>query len=165
MPVSRTELLARALFVHYQPRLRQVHGLRPDWLKNSKTGCNLEIDIYFPEIKVGIEILGVQHGRPVNGTQKDSAAFEKQQRHDMAKIERAKVHGVTLYQLTSFDLNKRRFAPWYTQFCLTHGLKSDCYLDAPYHLFAEAERLSRIKVIKRARRKPGVWPLIQRLLS
>src|SRR5665811_1589246 len=105
---SQTEQLARNLLYHYQPRLRQVHGFRPDWLKNPVTGRNLEIDIWLPDIQVGIEIQGVQHGRPTKGLQRDFAAFEKQQRHDMLKIELAKQHGVTLYQLTSFDLTERR---------------------------------------------------------
>ena len=162
MPVSRTEQLARDLFTHYLPRLRQVHGLRPTWLKNPETGKNLEIDIYFPDIKVGVEVQGVQHGRPIKGLQKDFAAFEKQQRHDMLKIERAKEHGVTLYQLTSFDLTQPRFAPWYTQFCIRHGLSHDRYLDLPLHLFAAAERLSRMKVVKKPYRKPGLWNAFKR---
>jgi len=32
---------------------------RPDWLKNPKTGRNLEIDIWIPSLKVGIEYDGV----------------------------------------------------------------------------------------------------------
>lgn len=162
---SRTETLARNLFYHYQPRLRQIHGLRPSWLQNPETGRNLEIDIYFPDIKVGIEIQGAQHGRPIVGMQRDFAAFERQQRHDMLKLELCKQQGVVLYQLTSFDLSQPRFAPWYMQFCLRHGLKHDRYLDAPTKLFAEAERLSRIRVVKRRYRKPGIGNLLKRLIG
>lgn len=162
---SQTELLARNLFHHYQPRLRQWHNYRPDWLRNPETGRNLEIDIYFPDIKVGIEVQGVQHGRPIKGLQRDFAAFEKQQRHDMAKLELCKQQGVTLYSLTSFDLTQRRFAPWYMQLCLRHGLKHDRNLGAPNQLFAKAERLSRMKVVKRPYRKPGLWPLLRRVFA
>lgn len=35
-----------------------VYGLRPDWLKNYYTGCNFELDIYIPSIKVAIEFDG-----------------------------------------------------------------------------------------------------------
>jgi len=40
--------------------------IRPNWLKNPKTGHNLEIDIYFPKSKIAIEYNGIQHYIPVN---------------------------------------------------------------------------------------------------
>ena len=36
-----------------------------EWLKNSKTGYKLEIDIYVPKIKLAIEYDGEQHIKPV----------------------------------------------------------------------------------------------------
>jgi hypothetical protein len=80
----------------------------------------------------------------------------------------AKEHGVTLYQLTSFDMTQPRFAPWYVRFCINHGLKLDSRIDPPIELFATAERLSRMKILTKNRkryRKPGLWPLLCRMFS
>lgn len=35
-----------------------VHNYRPDWLKNKKTGRNLELDIWIPSLMIGIEYDG-----------------------------------------------------------------------------------------------------------
>ena len=162
MPTSQTEQIARDLLRYYHPQLKQIHGLRPHWLKNPETGHNLEIDIWIPELQAGWEINGVQHGRPTKGLQKDFAAFTKQQRHDRYKAEACIGHGVALYSLTIFDLTQRRFMPFLTLFEATHDLTHDRYLDPPLHLFKSAERLSRAKVVKRRYRKPGLWPLLHR---
>lgn len=37
------------------------YNFRPDWLKNLSTGQNLELDIYFPEIALAIEVNGFSH--------------------------------------------------------------------------------------------------------
>jgi len=34
---------------------------RPDWLKNPKTGRNLELDFYLPDLEMAIEVQGQQH--------------------------------------------------------------------------------------------------------
>jgi hypothetical protein len=161
---SHTEQLARDLLRHYQPRLRQILNFRPDWLRNPETGRNLELDIYLPDIQAAIEVQGVQHGRPIKGLQRDFAAFEKQQRHDRYKREVCLQHGITLYSLTIFDLTQPRFAPWYVAFVNRHGLKFDRYAEAPHHLFAKAERLSRAKVVTRPSRKPTLRRRFKRFL-
>lgn len=38
-----------------------IPNYRPDLLKNPQTGKNLEVDFYFPETAIGIEIQGVHH--------------------------------------------------------------------------------------------------------
>jgi hypothetical protein len=166
MPLSRTEYIARTLLRHYLPRERFLYGLRPDWLKNPETGHNLEIDIWMPERGIGFEINGSQHGRPIKGLQRDFAAFERQQRHDMLKYERCKERGYTLYSLTIFDLTQRRFEPFVKAFMAQHGLGNQFRLTSPPpHLFAEAERLSQARVIKRRLRKPGLWPMLKRVFG
>lgn len=40
---------------------RPFHKIRPDFLKNDKTGKNMEIDMYNDELKLGIEYNGIQH--------------------------------------------------------------------------------------------------------
>lgn len=41
-------------------------NIRPDWMKNPKTKRNLEIDIYFPNIKIAVEYNGEQHYRLIS---------------------------------------------------------------------------------------------------
>jgi very-short-patch-repair endonuclease len=162
MPLSQTEALARALLKHYLPRERFLYNVRPDWLRNPKTGKRLELDLYCPERSFAIEIDGVQHGRYIKGMQRDFRAFTDQQARDMHKLEVCNARGITLYKLTIFDLIQPRFAPFLVQLCITHGMKIERYIEAPHHLFDQAEKLSRAKVVKRTYRKPGILPMLQR---
>lgn len=41
-------------------------SIRPSWLKNPRTGRNLEIDIYFKSSKIAVEYNGIQHYKPIN---------------------------------------------------------------------------------------------------
>ncbi len=161
MPLFRTERVARDLFKHYLPFLKVQYGIRPDWLKWPVTGNNLELDIYFPDINVAVEIDGIQHGRSIEGMQKDFAAFEKQQARDLWKLEKCRSLGITLYKLTIFDLTERRFPDHYRAIISTGFQNTDrnsllsgqlmkClhslpHTHAPQHLYAEAEKLSRQK--------------------
>lgn len=40
---------------------KAIYNHRPDWLKNEKTGKNLELDIFYPELKLAIEANGIFH--------------------------------------------------------------------------------------------------------
>jgi hypothetical protein len=109
MPVSRGEQLCKHLLDTYLSFLRHHDNLRPDWLRNPKTGRRLEIDRYYPEIRVGIEYNGVQHGRPILGLQRDHAAFMEQQIRDAFKTQTCKERGIELIAITIFDLTEFRF--------------------------------------------------------
>jgi len=106
---SQTENLARDLLHHHFPFLHAVYNSRPDWLRNPKTGRALELDIFYPQINVAVEVQGVQHGRPVLGLQKDHADFMAQQARDMIKAEVCTSRGIELITVTSFDLTEARF--------------------------------------------------------
>lgn len=56
--LSKIEKIARQVFCLYD---RVEYNVRPDWLVNPRTGKNLEIDIYFPDKKVGIEVNSAFH--------------------------------------------------------------------------------------------------------
>lgn len=60
---------------------------RPDWLKNPKTNRNLEIDLYFPDLKIGIEINGKYH------------RFVRQIRRDVLKRTLCQEFGVKLFSI------------------------------------------------------------------
>lgn len=55
MPTSNTEQVARDLIHHYLPTLKPIYDIRPNWLRWPVTGNPLEIDIWLPEIKAGLE--------------------------------------------------------------------------------------------------------------
>lgn len=186
MPTSRTEALGRALFAHYLPFLKPQYNIRPEWLTWPVTGNRLELDIYYPEIKVAIELDGVQHGRPIIGMQKDFAAFERQQARDLWKMERCQELGITLYKLTIFDLTLKRFYDHLLQI-LVRGIDATqshssvrvnyalrgvqmklAFMERPDVLFAEAEKLSRQKFRPPhapKKRQPGIIPLLKRMIG
>ncbi len=167
MPLSQTESIARQLLRHYLPKDRVVFNSRPEWLVNPETGHALELDILYPEIGFACEAQGSQHGRHIQGLQHSFADFEKQQRHDMRKINVCRDRGIALHRLTIFDLTEARFDP----FIKTLLIGLDRYeqyrrTPKPTCLYAQAEKLSRQKFKPangRKYRKPGLMPLLQRL--
>lgn len=71
---------------------------RPNFLKNIKTGKNLEIDRYYPSLKLGFEYNGLQHNM-----------FEYQKDKDKIKLMRCKKEDITLIIIESKDLNYRKY--------------------------------------------------------
>lgn len=66
MPIGKTsniELLARKVLLFVLPENTPNYNVRPDWLKNPKTKKNLELDIYYPELFLGIEVNSIFHRR------------------------------------------------------------------------------------------------------
>ena len=173
MPTSKTEQVARDLFKHYLPMLMVEYGIRPDWLRWPVTGNRLELDIYFPQIKVAVEIQGIQHGRPIVGLQRDFAAFERQQARDLWKMEECHRLGIALHHLTIFDLTAQRF-PTKLRLIIDTALANPSLAPAirdqlqrtrlrlstmpiPHDLFAQAERLSWAKFRPPKPKKVSWW--------
>ena len=73
-----------------------LHRSRPTWLEK------LELDIWIPELKIGIEYQGLQHFEPVEywGGQK---ALEDQQKRDLRKRALCKTNDVTLIEFFHND--------------------------------------------------------------
>jgi len=81
--------------------LEKMYGLpftnvRPNWLKNPKTGRNLELDCYNDEIKIAVEYNGIQHYEWPNFLGTDKSVFEKQLERDTLKKELCRKNGVFL---------------------------------------------------------------------
>ncbi len=90
--VSKFESLTREYLKFYYPDEEVIYNHRPDWLKNPNTGYNLELDIYFPNLKLGIECNGGMH------------QLESQIQRDNLKQQLCDNYGV---RLISIDLAQR----------------------------------------------------------
>jgi len=58
---SKIERLIKRYFKTILFEKKVHYNYRPDWLKNPKTGCNLELDIYYPDLKFAVEVDGFVH--------------------------------------------------------------------------------------------------------
>ena len=76
--------------------------LRPNWLKNSDTGCNLELDAYCDELKLAFEYNGRQHEEFCEFFHNnDTENFKNQQLRDKKKIKLCLEHNIKLIIIPS----------------------------------------------------------------
>ena len=64
--LSRGEYKLKQLLDCLLPDENYIDNFRPDWLCNPSTGANLELDRYYPKLKIGIEFNGPQHRKQYN---------------------------------------------------------------------------------------------------
>lgn len=94
MPTSQLEEWCRNYF---ESKFRaQFPNTRPSFLKNHKTGHNLELDGYNPEMCLAFEAQGMQHYKRVSKFQADDDSFAKQIDHDLQKQLKCLSKGVRL---------------------------------------------------------------------
>lgn len=70
--------------------------IRPNWLKNPKTGKNLEIDVYSDKLGIGIEYQGYQHTEFPNKFHKTKKEFLDQVERDKFKLDKCNELGIYL---------------------------------------------------------------------
>jgi hypothetical protein len=70
--------------------------IRPDFLKNDKTGRNLEIDCYNDTLKLGLEANGIQHYKYIPYIHKSIKDFEDQKMRDEMKYRKCAENGIKL---------------------------------------------------------------------
>lgn len=58
---SYGESLCRDFLKLSFPEKNAIYNYRPIWLKNPQTNRNLELDIYYPDLKLAVEFNGIQH--------------------------------------------------------------------------------------------------------
>ena len=94
---SRGESYARklALKIFGKP----FDKIRPEFLKNNVTGHNLELDLYNPEMKLGIEVSGKQHYVYTPFFHKNQEAFTNQKYRDEIKRMLCKNNGIKLIEV------------------------------------------------------------------
>jgi len=87
-------------------RVKVIENYRPNWLRNPKTGRNLEIDLYLPKFKIGIEYQGAQHFKHVYNMDRN---IDYTRYKDTLKIELAKKRKVNIVEIFEQDLNHKPF--------------------------------------------------------
>lgn len=71
-------------------------SIRPSFLKNPKTGKNLELDMYSPHLKLAIEYQGVQHRRYTPFFHRAYSDYLDQVERDTYKKKRCEEEGIDL---------------------------------------------------------------------
>jgi hypothetical protein len=70
--------------------------IRPPWLRNPRTGRMCELDFYSDELKLGVEIQGMQHYVYPNSWHKSRSEWDEQVYRDRLKQQLCQRVGVTL---------------------------------------------------------------------
>lgn len=83
--IAQSKLLKMLYVCFYRRHMKKcIVDYRPEWMKSSLTGKNLEIDIWLPSLDLGIEYQGDQHYFKIKGM---PCSLEKITRNDMLKYE------------------------------------------------------------------------------
>lgn len=93
-PISKGEFICKEMLE--KTFNKPFTSIRPIFLKNPKTGKNLEIDCYNEELKLAIEYNGQQHYRVTNRFHKSEQDFISQVDRDDFKKKKLKEMGITL---------------------------------------------------------------------
>lgn len=80
-------------------------SIRPNWLKNPKTRCNLELDGYCEELKIAFEYDGVWHYKPIAGY----GILKRQKDRDVLKDSLCENLGIRLIRIPYFMEDKIDF--------------------------------------------------------
>ena len=105
---SRSEKLTREIF----EKIMSVEfpTVRPDFLKNPKTGYNLELDGYNEGLKLAFEYNGIQHYKFTEYFHDTEEDFKIQREHDEFKYKKCLELGITLisipYTFNCYDPEK-----------------------------------------------------------
>ena len=91
---SKIELYIEAGFTRDHPSTQVLY--------NSRTLIGLELDIYFPEYKVAVELNGVFHYQPIFG----GRSLYRTQRNDARKRERCQRKGIYLFVIDISHIKK-----------------------------------------------------------
>ena len=82
---KKSENLSREILEEYTGL--KFPTVRPEFLKNIKTGSNLELDGYCEDLKLAFEYQGKQHYEYISFFHKKEEDFKKQQDRDLLKLE------------------------------------------------------------------------------
>jgi len=74
-------------------------NVRPNFMKNTVTGENLELDMYNPEVNLACEYNGIQHYKFNKWMHKNSSNFQNQKYRDIIKRSLCKQNGINLIEV------------------------------------------------------------------
>lgn len=169
MPSSSYEQLTIRALKALFPRIQWQERIRPDWLRNPATNHRLELDLWEPKTWTAIEVQGPAHYRDVKGLSTPAKA-EAQRQRDTFKRDRCTELGIKLVEVSIFHLaDESRIYTLYLFLCERLGVNPMPRYQFVQHrevaeVIGEARWRSSRKVrgSKYERRKPGLWPLLQR---
>jgi hypothetical protein len=96
--VNRGELCAQAALERIFPG-KTFQKVRPDWLRNDRTGRALEIDLYNDQLRLGVEVQGAQHYVHPNSWHKTRQEFDAQVYRDTLKRQLCAQSGCLLLEV------------------------------------------------------------------
>jgi hypothetical protein len=91
---SRSEKLTRSIFEELTGLF--FPSIRPDFLKNPETNCNLELDGYCDDLKLAFEYQGQQHYEFLEHFHKTPEDFINRQKLDRLKLKLCKDHEISV---------------------------------------------------------------------
>lgn len=101
--VSRFQTLVGRSIRFWFPNTKILENYRPDWLKG------MELDFYFPDFRVGVEVQGTQHYLFVPEMQGTVENFTAQRKRDQLKRRLAAQEKVKVITISSFDGIYKKF--------------------------------------------------------
>ena len=87
--MTNIESLTRRFFAYHLRGEQVKYNYRPNFLKNPNTGKNLELDIYYPLLRLAIEADGFTH-----------KVLPSQKKRDRIKTSLCRKKGITLIRVT-----------------------------------------------------------------
>lgn len=93
---SQTEELCANIITEMFPNSEVLTNVRPNWLRNPRTGRNLELDIFLPNESLALEYQGQQHYIYPNRFHHSEEEFRQQIFRDVWKRQRCVEEGIDL---------------------------------------------------------------------
>lgn len=146
MTQSKSEYVAKQILDLFLGKYRKIDNFRPKWLGE------LELDRFYPDLKIAVEFQGNQHYRYIPDMHRDEESFAKRLQFDTLKRQLCEKQGIKIYYLNIFDLNEDRVRSFIRQIVKENNLeKINLNQEIDPNLLNWADKLSRFKKPRRDR--------------
>ena len=102
MPTSKLQRKTSMMIYDHLGQYRVYENSRPDWLITDG-GQRLELDFYFPELNIAIEVQGKQHYVFSSFFHKNEDDFRAQLWRDRIKKQLCDKHGTELFEVSDYE--------------------------------------------------------------
>ena len=109
-PVSAQEIRLRGIVAARLPGEEAHYNVRPEWLRNPRTGYRLELDIFYPSLNLAFEYNGWQHNTVDVSRGVDKHQVTAQMGRDRTKYAKCAARGIHVYIVTARDLGNPKLA-------------------------------------------------------